>query len=171
MVVASVLLARGGAVGANVLIRRYISALVLIAVGMSGSAIVGSIPSAALTFAATGVGNALMFVSQTQLILLLVPSAVQGRLFGGRDAVNASALLLGLVFAGALVAGVGALRRAGRTAIVMPGMFALGDKVIGNPIVATSSRSARSRCCCWSTSAARSRSGARPGALGVACAC
>ena len=107
MVVASVLLARGGAVGANVLIRRYISALVLIAVGMSGSAIVGSIPSAALTFAATGVGNALMFVSQTQLILLLVPSAVQGRLFGGRDAVNASALLLGLVFAGALVAGLG----------------------------------------------------------------
>lgn len=30
-----------------------------------------------------------------------------------------------------------ALRRAGRTAIVMPAMFALGDKVIGNPIVAT----------------------------------
>jgi uncharacterized membrane protein YccC len=31
----------------------------------------------------------------------------------------------------------GALRRAGRTAIVMPGLFALGDKVIGNPEVAT----------------------------------
>ena len=30
-----------------------------------------------------------------------------------------------------------ALRRAGRTAIVMPSMFALGDKVIGNPVVAT----------------------------------
>jgi hypothetical protein len=30
-----------------------------------------------------------------------------------------------------------ALRRAGRTAIVMPAMFALGDKVIGNPAVAT----------------------------------
>jgi len=30
-----------------------------------------------------------------------------------------------------------ALRRAGRTAIVMPGMFALGDYVIGNPQVAT----------------------------------
>src|ERR1019366_5475758 len=30
-----------------------------------------------------------------------------------------------------------ALRRAGRTAIVMPGMFAVGDKVIGNPIIAT----------------------------------
>src|ERR1039458_9752755 len=33
--------------------------------------------------------------------------------------------------------GLRALRRAGRTAIVMPAMFALGDKVIGNPIVAT----------------------------------
>jgi hypothetical protein len=30
-----------------------------------------------------------------------------------------------------------ALRRAGRTAIVMPAVFALGDKVIGNPIIAT----------------------------------
>ena len=30
-----------------------------------------------------------------------------------------------------------ALRRAGRAAIVMPAMFALGDKVIGNPALAT----------------------------------
>jgi len=33
--------------------------------------------------------------------------------------------------------GLGALRRAGRTALVMPAMFALGDRVIGNPTVAT----------------------------------
>jgi uncharacterized membrane protein YccC len=33
--------------------------------------------------------------------------------------------------------GLLALRRAGRAAIVMPAAFALGDKVIGNPIVAT----------------------------------
>jgi uncharacterized membrane protein YccC len=33
--------------------------------------------------------------------------------------------------------GFSALRRAGRTAIVMPGTFALSDKVIGNPTVAT----------------------------------
>jgi len=33
--------------------------------------------------------------------------------------------------------GFSALRRAGRTAIVMPAMFALSDKVIGNPTVAT----------------------------------
>src|SRR5271155_541469 len=30
-----------------------------------------------------------------------------------------------------------ALRRAGRAAIVMPAMFALGERVIGNPVVAT----------------------------------
>src|SRR5437588_11526404 len=33
--------------------------------------------------------------------------------------------------------GLVALRRAARTAIVMPALFALGDKVIGNPTVAT----------------------------------
>src|ERR1022692_4469136 len=33
--------------------------------------------------------------------------------------------------------GLAALRRAARTALVMPAMFALGDKVIGNPALAT----------------------------------
>jgi uncharacterized membrane protein YccC len=33
--------------------------------------------------------------------------------------------------------GYGALRRAARTALIMPAMFAIGDKVIGNPILAT----------------------------------
>ncbi|MEO6859356.1 MAG: hypothetical protein ABI323_12365 [Solirubrobacteraceae bacterium] len=33
--------------------------------------------------------------------------------------------------------GYAALRRATRTALVMPAMFALGDVVIGNPILAT----------------------------------
>jgi hypothetical protein len=33
--------------------------------------------------------------------------------------------------------GLAALRRAGRTAVVMPAMFAFGDRVIGNPTVAT----------------------------------
>lgn len=34
-------------------------------------------------------------------------------------------------------AGLSALRRAGRAAIVMPALFAIGDKVIGNPTIAT----------------------------------
>ena len=33
--------------------------------------------------------------------------------------------------------GFAALRRAARAAIIMPAMFAVGDKVIGNPQVAT----------------------------------
>ncbi len=33
--------------------------------------------------------------------------------------------------------GYGALRRAARAALIMPAMFALGDKVIGNPVVST----------------------------------
>jgi uncharacterized membrane protein YccC len=33
--------------------------------------------------------------------------------------------------------GYGALRRAARTALIMPAMFALGDKVIGNPVLGT----------------------------------
>src|ERR1700733_2481351 len=33
--------------------------------------------------------------------------------------------------------GYAALRRAGRTAIVMPAMFALGDRVFDNPMLAT----------------------------------
>ncbi|MFI5100545.1 MAG: FUSC family protein, partial [Actinomycetes bacterium] len=33
--------------------------------------------------------------------------------------------------------GLAALRRAGRTAVVMPALFALGDKVVGNAAVAT----------------------------------
>jgi MFS family permease len=107
MVVASVLVARGGTVPASVLIHRYIAALVLIAVGMSGSAIVNSIPLAAFTFAATGVAFAVLVLSQSQLILLMVPSAVQGRLFGAMDTFSATALLVGLVGAGALIATVG----------------------------------------------------------------
>jgi MFS family permease len=107
MVVAATLVARGGAVPANVLVHRYLGALVLTAVGMSGSAIVDTIPQAALTFAATGVANALLVVSQNQIIMLRVPSTVQGRLFGAKIAFNSTALLLGLVGAGALVAAVG----------------------------------------------------------------
>src|ERR1022692_523957 len=33
--------------------------------------------------------------------------------------------------------GLAGLRRAGRSALVMPAMFALGDKVIGSPVVGT----------------------------------
>ncbi len=47
------------------------------------------------------------------------------------------ALVRPLTWARAHDPGLRALRRAGRAAIVMPGMFALGDRVIGNPALAT----------------------------------
>jgi MFS family permease len=104
MVLASGLVARRGDAAPRVLVRRYLAALALTAAGMAGSAIVGSVLPAAIAFAATGYANALLLVSETQLIQLRVPAAVQGRLFGAKDTVEGAAFLIGLLAAGALVA-------------------------------------------------------------------
>jgi MFS family permease len=107
MVAASALVARRGNMPAGVLIRRYLAAQTLTAVGMTGSAIVGSVGPATIAFAATGYANALLVVSEMQLIQLRVPSAVQGRLFGAKDTVEGACFLIGLLGAGALVAAAG----------------------------------------------------------------
>ena len=107
MVDASALVARRGDAPANVLATRYVGALLLSAVGMGGSAAVGSVALAALSFAATGYANALLVVSETQLIQIRVPNSVQGRLFGAKDTVEGVFLLTGLVGASALVAAGG----------------------------------------------------------------
>src|ERR1019366_2026847 len=67
MVTATVLVARRGSVPARVLIHRYLDAQILTAVGMFGSAIVGSVLPATVAFAATGYANALVNVSEMQL--------------------------------------------------------------------------------------------------------
>jgi MFS family permease len=107
MVAASLLVARRGEVGDVEIIRRYVLSLALIALGLAGTAIVGSIWLALITFAATGYANALMVVSETQLIQARVPNAVQGRLYGMRDAVEGVSFLTGLVGAGALIGAAG----------------------------------------------------------------
>jgi MFS family permease len=107
MVTGSVLVARRGDVGAALLIRRYLASLLLSGLGMAASAIVGSIAPATIAFAATGYANALLVVSETQLIQLRVPNAVQGRLFGAKDTVEGAFYLLGLLGAGVLVAAGG----------------------------------------------------------------
>ena len=96
-----------GAVASRILVRRYLDAQILTAAGMFGSAIVGSVAAATVAFAATGYGNALLLVSAAQLVQLRVPSAVQGRLFGAKDTIEGAALMVGLVGAGAMIAGVG----------------------------------------------------------------
>jgi DHA3 family macrolide efflux protein-like MFS transporter len=104
MVTATVLVARRGSVLGRVLIHRYLDAQILTAVGMFGSAIVGSVLPATIAFAATGYANALVNVSEMQLIQLRVPGSVQGRLFGAKDTVEGACYLIGLLGAGALVA-------------------------------------------------------------------
>jgi MFS family permease len=107
MVAASSLVARRGNVGEQLMIRRYLAALTLTAAGMAGTALAPSVIVAALTFAATGYANALLLVSESQLIQRRVPAAVQGRLFGSKDTVEGASFLLGLLVAGALVGAAG----------------------------------------------------------------
>jgi len=107
MVTATALVARIGPVGSGSLIRRYLGAQLLTACGMTGSAVVGSIGLATIAFAGTGYANALLLVSETQLIQLRVPSAIQGRLFGGKDTIEGACFLVGLIGAGGLVAAAG----------------------------------------------------------------
>ena len=107
MVLASALVLRGGAVSARTLIHRYLAGQALTAIGMAGSAIVGTVMLAAITFAGTGYANSLLLVSETQLIQTRVPNAVQGRLFGVKDSVEGVCFLVGLTGAGALVAASG----------------------------------------------------------------
>lgn len=104
MVVGSVLVARRGDPSGTTIIRRYLASLALCGLGIGGSAVVGSIAPATITFAATGYANALWVVSETQLIQLRVPNSVQGRLFGARNTIEGVAFLVGLVGAGAMVA-------------------------------------------------------------------
>jgi len=106
MVTASALVAHQGPKPAGLLIRRYIAAQLLTAVGMGGSAIVGVIP-ALLTFAGTGYGNSLLLVSEMQLIQMRVPGRVQGRLYGFKNSAESTFFLVGLAGAAPLVAYAG----------------------------------------------------------------
>jgi DHA3 family macrolide efflux protein-like MFS transporter len=100
MVVATALVSARGKVAAPVLTRRFLDALTLLAAGMFASAIVASVGLAMVAFAVTGFANALLLVSAVQLIQLRVPAGVQGRLFGAKDSLEATAYLIGLVGAG-----------------------------------------------------------------------
>ncbi len=107
MVLASALVAHLGSRPPRALIGRFVAAVALTAAGMGASALAGSVGLAAITFAATGVGNALLLVSGTQLILTTVPVEVQGRLFGAKDTLEGACFLIGLAAAGGLVTAEG----------------------------------------------------------------
>jgi MFS family permease len=107
MVTGSVLVARRGDAPGVTIMRRYLASLFLSGLGMAGSALAGSVGPATVAFAATGYANALLVVSETQLIQLRVPNSVQGRLFGSKDTLEGAFFLIGLVAAAALVAASG----------------------------------------------------------------
>ena len=104
---ATALVARRGDKSGDVLIRRYLAAVVLAALGMEAVRFAGSVVAAAIAFLATGYGNALQLVSETQLIQLRVDNSVQGRLFGAKDTLEGACFLIALVAAGVLVASTG----------------------------------------------------------------
>jgi hypothetical protein len=107
MVAATALVAKRGAAPLRVLVGRYLAATVLGALGMLGTAIVGSVALAGWTFAATGYANGLLVVSETQIIFMLVSNRVQGRLFGAKDMIEGAFFLTGLVAAAPLIATTG----------------------------------------------------------------
>ena len=107
MVTGSVLVARRGDATGVTIMRRYLVSLFLSGLGMAGSALAGSVAPAAVAFSATGYANALLVVSEAQLIQLRVPNSVQGRLFGSKDTIEGVFFLVGLLVAAPLVVASG----------------------------------------------------------------
>lgn len=91
----------------DVLLRRYLAGAFLMAVGFLTSGLAPSVVAALLTFLAAGYGNGLLLVYERQLIQLLVPDALAGRVFGIRDALTAWAFAVGFIVAPLLIDGLG----------------------------------------------------------------
>ena len=91
----------------DVLLRRYLAGAFLMAVGFLTSGLAPSVVAALLTFLAAGYGNGLLLVYERQLIQLLVPDALAGRVFGIRDALTAWAFAVGFIVGPLLIDGLG----------------------------------------------------------------
>ncbi len=86
--------------------RWWLGGLLLVAVGLTASALAPELWVALATFALTGAGNALVFV-QGRIVQEITPSATLGRVFGLRDFGANVAFVAASIAAGALVASVG----------------------------------------------------------------
>lgn len=91
----------------DVLLRRYLAGAFLMALGFLTSGAAPSVIAALLTFLAAGYGNGLLLVYERQLIQLLVPDALAGRVFGIRDALTAWAFAVGFIVGPLLIDGLG----------------------------------------------------------------
>jgi MFS family permease len=94
--------------GASALRRRYLAGLALVSLGLAGSALAPVLGAAMLTFAVTGVGNALFLVSDRVLLQRLVPNRLHGRAFGLLDAIDSWGFAGAVLAGGALASSAGA---------------------------------------------------------------
>jgi MFS family permease len=106
--------ARGGAIG--VLRRRYLSGLLLAAIGTGASGLAPTATVAAICFIGAGYGAGLLLVHERLLIQVLVPDALSGRIFGMRDALTAWAWAIAFVTGPVLLTALGT-----RTTVVIAG--------------------------------------------------
>lgn len=105
IVVGSLLVSVGNDVTA--LKRRYLSGLLIMAVGMLGSGLAPVFLIAAGTFFLSGLGNGLVLVHERLLFQSAVPDELMGRVFGVKDALMSWAFGVAFLSAGAIVALVG----------------------------------------------------------------
>jgi MFS family permease len=110
--------ARGGSV--TLLRRRYLSGLLLAALGTGASGIAPSPAVAALCFIGAGYGAGLLLVHERLLIQRLVADELRGRIFGMRDALTAWAWAIAFVTAPVLLNWLGT-----RATVVLAGCGAL----------------------------------------------
>jgi MFS family permease len=169
---------RGGAPA--LLKRRYLVGLMLMAVGLLGSAGASAFAVALATFAIMGLGNGLVLVHERLLIQATVPDRLAGRVFGAKDALASWAFAAAFVCAGGLISAVGvrtsfvaagvgglavwlgsvlALRRVWQDAAPAP---SVGELEAGESAVAPSGRSAAT-----ATSETGEPSGSHPGTSGL----
>jgi hypothetical protein len=111
--------ARGGPL--PLLRRRYLSGLLLAALGTGASGLAPSAVVAGVCFVGAGYGAGLFLVHERLLIQALVPDALSGRIFGMRDALTAWAWAIAFVVGPLLLTAIGT-----RETVVAAGAAALG---------------------------------------------
>ena len=96
--------------------RRYLLGLVMLGVGLAGSAVAPVVGVAMATFAVSGLGNGLFVVSDRVLLQRIVPDHLHGRAFGLLDAVDSWGFGMAVLAGGALASTYG-----GRTTFALAG--------------------------------------------------
>ena len=120
---------------------RLLVGLGLQGAGMVGSAAAPNLAWAAVSFAVTGAGNALIIGADIRLVQELVHERLLGRVFGLRDMLTNVAFVLGFLSAGAVLEALGiraafALGGAGMVALALAGFLAFRPDRSVEPIVA-----------------------------------